>query len=103
GTRELLRDAQLQARLCEGGRVERRAVVCDDALDCHTQLGVVRDCCVEEADGTRPALIGMDPREGNARVVVDGNEDVLPSDVPGSLAIVASDSMTCPAGLRRHR
>src|SRR5438034_10905792 len=41
GTREHLRDAQLQARLCEGGRVEPRAVVCDYALDCHTQLGVV--------------------------------------------------------------
>src|SRR5439155_26594560 len=44
--------------------------------------------------GTRSALIGVNVREGNARVVVDGDEDVLPSDVPGPLAVVARDSMT---------
>ena len=69
-------------------------LVCDDALDRHAELGVVlRDRCLVEADDTGPALIGMNVRECNARVVVDGDEDVLPSNVPGSLAIVTCDSM----------
>ena len=68
-------------------------LVCDDALDRHAELGVVRDRCLVEADGTGPALIGMSVRERNARVVVDADEDVLPSNVPGSLAIVTCDSM----------
>ena len=49
GTGELLRNAQSQASLAEGGGVERRAVVHNEPLDRHAQPDEVARGCTQEA------------------------------------------------------
>ena len=51
----------------------------------------------EEADGGRGFLVGEHLGVGEAAVVVDGDVDVLPADVPRSLAVAVGVAWRCSA------
>jgi hypothetical protein len=62
----------------ESLRPVARSVVCHDALDADTELGVVSNGCLNEGDIGFFALISHDLHEGGARSIVDADMDALP-------------------------
>jgi len=64
----------------EGKGFVARAVICHHALDLNAEACVVRERRLEEGDGAALLLVGHDPGEGDARVIVDADVHVFPAD-----------------------
>src|SRR3954453_18056367 len=71
-----------------------RAVVGHDALDGDVMRGEERDGAAEEPDGGDRLLVVEDLRVGQARMVIDGDVDVLPAR--GPLAIGPAVGLAAP-------
>src|SRR5207253_5826410 len=91
------REAVVQAQLAAGGgealRAKCRAVVGEHAPDGDAQGSEVVHARAYEGDGTVPALIGFHLREADARVVIDGDEQILPADSVDAIARVAGNAV----------
>src|SRR6478735_517951 len=77
GPRELLFDAEFDARATKRERVEGWAVVGEDALHRYAELGEIGNRFSQEALGAVLALVWTHGGEGHSCVIVDSNEQVL--------------------------
>lgn len=73
--------------------MERHAVVGQHALDGNSQAFEVRHGGSHERLCAVPALVGVHLREGDATVVVHGDEHVLPPDVASAPGAIARDAV----------
>src|SRR5690606_19098187 len=71
-------------------------VVREHALAAHAEALEPAQCATEEARGADRVLRGMDLGVGKARVVVDADEDDLPTDAPPLAAPISVDRMPDP-------
>ena len=64
-----------------------------DGLNGHAQALEMADRGTQERLGALLGLVGVDLRECDSAVVVDGDEDVVPADVTCSLSAISGDAM----------
>lgn len=69
------------------------AVVGEYAADGEAEAGIVGAGHEEEADGRLVCLIGQDSGEADARVIVDGDMQILPSGAAGFPSTISVDAM----------
>ncbi len=98
GLRAHMLEAKFAARPFEELRLVAGAVVAHDAPHGDAEAFVIGDGSREEGDRALLSLVGQDLGKGDARGIVDGHMDVLPSDAAGvGLARpVAGDAMADP-------
>lgn len=77
----------------EAARLVAGTVIGQDAFEAHAQCPVIANCLHQGPAGTDAAFIGLDGAEGDARVVVDSQVDVFPTDAVGVDLSIASDTM----------
>src|SRR5271154_5565464 len=83
GSCEDVAQAEGFAGLSKGLRAIASAIVGHDAFDPYAEAGVIGQGGLEEGDGAFLFLVWQDLGIGDARGVVDGDMDELPSDAAG--------------------
>src|SRR5690606_25215333 len=96
GPREDLPDAAGFAKPAEGTRAVALGVVREDPLGPDAETREPTQRALEEGRGTRSVLSGQDLGVGQARVVIDANEDRLPACALAAPAAIAVDPVPDP-------
>jgi hypothetical protein len=94
---EDLAQAQVGAGWPESLRPVARPIVCHNALNVDTELGVISNGGLKEGDSGFFALISHDLHEGDARSIVDADMDAFPADAMVTVdhaGLSSSDAMS---------
>ena len=94
GASEALSNTELKAETAEDAGAIAGAVIGEHARDGNPQTGVVVDGGLEESGGRAGFLVGQDLREGDARMIIDGDMHILPAGTMNAAAAVAGDTTT---------
>ena len=88
--------AKRAATAGEGVRPVARAVVGQHGAEVDAEPRIVGECGIEEVQHRSPGFIRVHGREGDPRVVVDGDMDIPPARSVDGVAAVAGDPVRRP-------
>ena len=92
GTSEAQAEAELVTETAKDAGAITGAVVGKQAADGDAEAGIVIDGSLQKSGSGRGLLIGQNLREGDTRMVINGDVDILPSGAMNAALTMAGDS-----------